>query len=438
MHVELHGFVALGLVILVGYAAGQAIRLIRLPAIIGYMLVGVLLGPSAAHVLSDDALHKLSFIPDVALGFVAFSIGTELNLKSLRKMGSGLGAIILAESLFAFLAVFVAVYLLTRNLPMALVFGAVAPATAPAGTVAVIQEYKASGSLSRAMYAVAGFDDGLAIIIFGLAAALAKLLLGHGADGGSAGILVGLGWSLLEIFGSLVLGLLAAVIFGFVLRKLRGGGETFAVFVGVVLLVSGIAIQLHLSLILANMVIGFWLANTRRSALVKQVTVPLLGVMPLVFVMFFGLAGAHLDFTMLLSVGGIGVVYVIARSLGKMVGVRVGSMAGDIEDKVKKNLGWAILSQAGVAIGLSLLVNKEFATMGPEAIEIGRKLITTITATCVVFEIVGPVLAKMALSRAGEIPELDERGKPVKKGQKKWKSTAAENVTDSAPTSDQT
>jgi len=167
----------LGAAMIIAFYAGKAVRFAKLPSLIGYMIVGVILGPSVLHLFDDSSMERLTFITQIALGFVAFSIGSELNLSSLRRLGTGIISIILAESFGAFFIVVIALYLLTRDLPMSLIFGSMAPASAPAGTVAVIQEYRAKGSLTKALYAVVGFDDGLAIIIFGFAAAVAKDLV---------------------------------------------------------------------------------------------------------------------------------------------------------------------------------------------------------------------------------------------------------------------
>ena len=173
----------LGIVLVIGYYLGRAARLARLPSLIGFMVLGVLLGPSLLGFFYEGNLASLSFITEIALGFVAFSIGSELSMRSLKEIGGGVAAVILAESFGAFLIVMAVVYFFTRSWPVALLFGAVAPASAPAGTVAVIQEYKAKGTLTKALYAVVGFDDGLAILIFGLAHAVALSLMGQSHGG---------------------------------------------------------------------------------------------------------------------------------------------------------------------------------------------------------------------------------------------------------------
>ena len=355
-------------------------------------------------------MERLSFITEIALGFVAFSIGSELNLASLRRLGSGIISIILAESFGAFFMVVIGIYLLTHDLPLALIFGSMAPASAPAGTVAVIQECKAKGSLTKTLYAVVGFDDGLAIIIFGFAAALAKNLLIAEGSGASEGILGALFTPAKEIGLSLVVGSVVGLLFYRMVRELKSGRDILIVVFGVILFCTGLSIRWHLSLILTNMVVGFVLANARHESLLHRVTSPLLEVMPLLFVLFFCLAGAHLQLSALPALGVIGVVYILGRSAGLIGGARLGAMFGHVESKVKKYVGLGILSQAGVAIGLSLIVKHEFTLLDakytlPHAVQIGSSVLATITATCIFFEIIGPILTKVALKRAGEIPE---------------------------------
>lgn len=407
---HISGLTLIGAATLVSFYVGRTARLARLPSLIGYMLVGVLLGPSVLHLFDELSMERLSFITEIALGFVAFSIGSELNLSSLKRLGSGIISIIFAESFGAFIVVVLAVYVLTRDLPLALIFGSMAPASAPAGTVAVIQEYKAKGSLTKTLYAVVGFDDGLAIIIFGFAAALAKNLLIAEASGTTEGILGALLSPAKEIGLSIIVGGIAGLLFYHLVRRLQSARDILIVVFGVILICTGLSIRWHLSLILTNMVVGFVLANARHESLLHRVTAPLLEVMPLLFVLFFCLAGAHLQLSALPALGVVGIVYVLSRSAGLIGGARIGALFGHVEDKVKKYVGLGILSQAGVAIGLSLIVKHEFTQLdarynAPHALTIGSSVLATITATCIFFEIIGPILTKVALKRAGEIPD---------------------------------
>ncbi len=296
---HISGLTLIGAATIIAFYVGRLARLARLPSLVGYMFVGVILGPSVLHLFDETSMEGLSFITEIALGFVAFSIGSELNMSSLKRLGGGIISIILVESFGAFIVVVLAVYALTRDLPLALIFGSMAPASAPAGTVAVIQECKAKGSLTTTLYAVVGFDDGLAIIIFGFAAALAKNLLITEASGASEGILGVLLAPAKEIGLSFIVGGVAGLLFYRLVRRLQSARDILIVVFGVILICTGLSIRWHLSLILTNMVVGFVLANARHESLLHRVTAPLLEVMPLLFVLFFCLAGAHLQLSAL-------------------------------------------------------------------------------------------------------------------------------------------
>jgi Kef-type K+ transport system membrane component KefB len=403
-----------GLLVLLGFYAGRASGLIKLPSIIGYMITGLICGPSLLDLLNIEIQHDLSFITEISLGFVAFSIGLELSFNSLKNQGIGIISIILAESFAAFLVVTFGVYMLTRNLPLSLAFGALAPASAPAGTVAVIKEYKAKGSLTKALYAVVGFDDGLAIIIFGFAASIIRMLLTQESTGEEISILESLWVPIKEIALSIGFGGAMSAAIALMARKLKNNYDLLILIVASVLIVNGLCTLFHLSLILTNMVIGLVIVNTQRHELVHKISEQLSDVMPLFFVLFFILAGAHLQIAELPSMGWLGVVYIICRSVGLMGGARLGGTVGKVEDKVKKYVGMGILSQAGVAIGLALIISHDFKGVGKvvkiiDGHEIttgdllGATAITTITATCIFFEVIGPILTKIALTKAGEI-----------------------------------
>ncbi len=391
----------MGIATVLSLYMGRLAKKIHLPSLVGYMILGVLFGGSLLGVLSEDGIHSLSFLTDVALGFVAFTIGSELNIKGLKKLGKGIIYIILAESFAAFILVTASVWLLTRNLPMALIFGSLAPASAPAGTVAVIQEYGAKGSLTKALYAVVGFDDGLAIVIFGFASAAARNMLD---PTNSMSLIQGILQPTGEILFSLLIGGILGYIFTLLSRRLKPLTDAPSLIFGFIAICIGLSQWLHLSLILTNMMLGFVLTNTMPSSRSKPLIGQLKTWMPFLFIPFFFLAGAHLQVSALPSLGLLGVIYILSRTAGLMGGARLGAIAGKSEAKIKKYLGFGILSQAGVAIGLSMLVLNDFNALGTtEASTIATTVITTVTATCIVFEVIGPIGAKYALTKAGEI-----------------------------------
>jgi Kef-type K+ transport system membrane component KefB len=392
-----------GFMVFTAFYLGKSMKFVKLPSILGFMLIGVVLGKSLLGIVSGTFQESLGFITDVALSFVAVSIGLELSFTSLKKQGGGIVLTIFAESFMAFLLVSGLMYLLTRDLPLSILFGAIAPASAPAGTVAIIQEYKAKGPLTKALYSVVGFDDGLGIIIFGFAAAFAKSWLSKEAGLESAGLVAMLVVPLVEVGLSLVLGTVVAVVYSFLARRLKTGRDLFVLLFASVLLTTGLSLMFHLSLILTNMVLGIVLVNTQPHSLVEKIHRELTEFMPLLFIMFFVLAGANLHINSLPSLGMIGLLYIIGRTAGLMSGASLGATLGKLPSNIRKYLGMGILSQAGVAIGLSLIIKKELVEYGVHGVNIGNTIITTVTATSLFFEIIGPILTKIALEKAGEI-----------------------------------
>jgi len=400
----------IGTIIITAFYLGRVVKFIKLPSLIGFMLLGVILGPSLLNILGETQQGQLSFITEIALGFVALSIGLELKFTTLKELGKGIAGIIIAESFGAFILVTGIVYLVTKNLPLALIFGGIAPASAPAGTVAVIQEYKAKGPLTKALYAVVGFDDGLGIIIFGFAAAIAKNLLMQETGQADTNFWAMMWPPLKEVILSILAGGLLAFLFSLLAKKLKTSGDVSILLIGVVFIGIGVSAALHLSLILTNMIIGMVVVNTQSYDLIQRIHDRLPSFMPLLFILFFTLAGSNLHVDALPSLGLFGLAYILARSGGLIFGSRIGALFGHVDKKIRNWIGLGILSQAGVAIGLSLIVKHEFAGLGGMMSNgqttgdfIGSTVITTITATCLFFEIIGPILTRVALKKAGEI-----------------------------------
>ena len=407
-HVENLGLpilLILGVVVVVALYAGKSMKWLRLPSLIGFMLAGVLAGPSLLNLLDDQMQQNLGFITEIALGFVALTIGFELSFKSLKKQGAPVIVIIFAESLFGFAAVTAAVYAFTGDLPLSLLLGAIAPASAPAGTVAVIQEYRARGPVTNALYSVVGFDDGLSIVIFGFASAIAAGVLGSQLGTSTVSTAEMLLTPVLEIGLSVGIGLALSVVYCMLVNRLSQGRDVFTLTVAVVLVSAGLSELLGLSLVLTNMTMGIYAVNTQHPNVIKRIGDEITSVMPLLFVFFFVLAGASLHVDRLPAMGLVGVIYILSRSAGKMSGAFLGAIVTNAERMIKRYLGLGVLSQAGVSIGLALIVASEFSHFGEPGQEIARTVITVITATSIIFEIIGPILTRIALKKAGEIPD---------------------------------
>ncbi|MGC9307527.1 MAG: cation:proton antiporter, partial [Thermoplasmatota archaeon] len=384
-----------GLAIGLGLLIGKGTHLMKITGVVGYILTGVLLGPDVLGIL-DFTATEIETATNFALGFVAFIIGGQLTLSLLKKEGKPVMAIILGESLGAFLIVLAGVYLLTRRLDEALLFAALAPASAPAGAVAVIHEYKARGKLTDAILTVVGFDDGLAIFIYAFAIAIAALIISSGAFSVSTVLVT----PLVEIFGGIALGAAIGGVCAFLFRRLHDREDIIAASLTAILVTAGAATMLEVSLILACLALGMTVINLFPKdnqpvfSHVQSVSLP-------VYIVFFVIAGVKLHLDLLTTIGAVGVIYVVCRIAGKMIGSYLSAQASQADAKIRDNIGFAILSQAGVAIGLSLLASHRLTAIGEE--ELGTLIVTTIAATTVVFEIIGPLAARFALHRAGEI-----------------------------------
>jgi Kef-type K+ transport system membrane component KefB len=393
-----------GIAIICGFIGGKLSNRLKFPAVVGYLVAGLILGPSFLNLFNLRLLDNLGIFNDLALGVVAFIIGSEMRLGILRKMGKGVATIILAESFGAFLLVFFGTYLLTHKLYIALIFGALAPASAPAGTVVVLQEYKAKGPLTNALYAVVGLDDGLAIMIYAFAAALAKLSITHASES-FAHIVEG---PLIEISGAIILGALLGIVAGFFIKRIHSRKEVLSISLAAVMICTGLANYFNFSLILANLSLGMTFANIYLYA--NRRSVESLDFISLpIYTIFFVIAGAHLQIKLLPAMGLLGIIYIICRSLGLMGGAYLGAVLAKSEAVIRKYLGFGILSQAGVAIGLAIMATREFPALGDVGKNLAILAINTVAATTIIFEIIGPIATKFAIQRAGEAGKKVEK-----------------------------
>jgi Kef-type K+ transport system membrane component KefB len=395
----------IGLIIICAYLASKGIQRLGVPQVVGFILVGVLLGSSFLNVVPLALVRELAFVSEIALALIGFDMGSHLQFRELRRLGGSILAVLLCEGVGAFLLVASGIYVLTRSLPMALVFGALASATAPAATVDVIHEYRAEGPLTTTLLAVVGMDDALSLLLFSVAATIAESQLAGVAEISLAPVLY---LSLQEIGGALLLGIVLGLPFQELLNRLDHEHAVYGFIVGVVVFVAGLANSLGVSLILALMTMGVVVANVRgdNSLYVRRV---LERVGPVVYMLFFALVGARLQLSLLPAMGLLGLVYLAMRTAGKLGGAWFGGLCGRADPRVRNYLGFGLLSQAGVAIGLALATAHRFDCYGEAGSTLGTTVINVITATTFIVQVVGPISLKFALGRAGEL----ERGATI-------------------------
>ncbi len=396
-----------GIAILIGFLTGKFIGNYKIggykiPAVAGYVIIGVVFGQSVFNVFQKPMLDKLGVISELAVGFIAFKIGGELKWGNLKKLSKSLFPIVILESLGAMVLVTASVQLLFHQWSLSLILGAISAATAPAATVAVIQESRAKGNFTNTLLAVVAIDDAIALIVYGIASAISKALLSSNEVFSITSIMEG---SLFEIGGAFLVGISAGFLLGPWVKKMRSRDAIFSVMTGTVLLIIGLANHFHLSSLLANMTFGVIVTNIAPISS-KKVFEQVSMVTPPLFIAFFVIAGAHLRIDLLPSLGLVGLVYLLARMIGKISGASLGASMVNAPDDVKKYIGFGLLSQVGIAIGLSLVVAKEFSPLGDAGRELAIKVINILLATTVITEIIGPVLTKYALVKSGDAGKL--------------------------------
>ena len=381
---------ALSLALIVGLFFSRIIRLIHLPNVTAYLVGGLLVGPSVLGLLPQDAVASLSVLTDVALGFIAYSIGAEFRLSYLRQIGSKPIVITLFEGLCAVALVDVALIAMGFPLPLCLMLGAIAAATAPAATLMVVRQYKARGPVCSMLLPVVAMDDALCLMAFSISSAIAAAIY----SGEALTVQSMLISPLLQIAGSLLLGAGIGLVQALAARFFHSRGNMLSLTIAAVL--GGLALceMWDLSSLLVCMMIGAVMINLSPASnkIIEQCD----RFTPPLFMLFFVLSGADLNLSVLPTVGLLGVSYLLFRSLGKWIGAFIGSSLVKAEPNVRKYLGYTLLPQAGVAIGMTQLAMQVIP-------EYGVTVRAVILAGTLVYELIGPVITKVALTRAGEI-----------------------------------
>ncbi len=389
--ISLNTLLYLALMIFFGMAFGRLAKLVKLPNVTGYLVGGLILGPSVLGLVPQEALAGMDLISSVALGFIAFSIGNEFKLSYFKRVGVTPIVIAVLESLLAVVFVVAGLVIAGFEVPFALVLGSIAAATAPAATIMVIKQYRAKGPMTETLLSVVAIDDATALIFFSICVAIA------GALGGKTSSLAeSLLSPLVEIFGAILLGFALGLLFLLPMRWFKKSGNRLALIFGFVFLGVGIADLLGVSSLLLCMAMGAALANFSRE--VNSVMKLTDGVTPPLYLLFFVISGAELQLGVLPSIGVAGVIYVLLRVAGKISGAWLGGRLGRADESVRRYLGLALVPQAGVAIGLSLIAT----TAVPEY---GATIRAIILCGTLIYEMVGPALAKFSLKKAGEISD---------------------------------
>ena len=372
-----------------GMFLGRMAKHIHLPNVTGYLVAGLLIGPSVLGLIPSEALPNLDVIADAALGFIAFSIGCEFKISYFKRVGATPIVIAFLEAFLAVICVIAALLIAGFSLPFSLVLGSIAAATAPAATIMVIKQYKAKGPVTETLLSVVALDDAVALMLFGVSVAIAQSVSTPGASVASS-----LLSPVIEIVGAVICGFILGLIFTVPLRFFKKDGNRLALTIGFVFIGIGIAQIFGLSQLLLCMALGASLTNisSNTNHIMKLTD----GFTPPVFILFFVLSGAELQLSVLPSIGIAGIIYVIVRVAGKIAGASLGSVLCRADSKITKYLGLSLMPQAGVAIGLSLLATQVVP-------EFGAQIRAIILCGTLIYELIGPAVTKLSLKKAGEI-----------------------------------
>ncbi len=382
-------YLAIGM--LGGLLVTRLTRLVKLPNVTAYLIAGVLIGPCVFKLVPSDALDSFSVITEAALGFIAFSIGDQFKLDSLKAIGKPALIITAFESIGAVACTMGITLLLGFDPVVCVMLGALSASTAPAATLLIVRQYKASGPLTDMLLPVVAADDATGLIAYSICVNIALGFINHDAFSFVNTVLV----PLIDI----VLALLVGAVIGFLLalshRFFKSHTNRMSIAIACVFLGVGVADYFDLSNLLLCMAMGAVYVNLRDDAerilgCIDDWTYPL-------FMLFFVISGAELNLGTLPKVGLIGIVYIFARFGGKFFGSWLGGTITHQPPVVKDNIGWALMPQAGVAIGMATMALAQLP------LEYGQQIQTVILSATLVYEIVGPLASKNALKRAGEI-----------------------------------
>lgn len=385
-------FFYLSLILFSGLIFGRLVKFIKLPNVTGYLIAGLLIGPHIFNLLPTDIVEQLSIISEMALAFIAFSIGSEFELSYLKKSGLTTIVIALFEALLASVLVTGVLILFGFDIKISLLLGAIAAATAPAATIMVVRQYKSKGPVTDTLLSVVALDDAVALMAYGFAMALVNSMLNSGR---SSAFLTAVS-PLIEIIGSVVIGFILGALFNVPLSFFRKISNRLIITCGFVFLANAIATFAGLSSLLLCMSMGAALINTSSSG--KEIFQISDSITPPIFLMFFVVSGAELDISIIPEIGVIGIIYLTVRVIGKVAGASIGAYIMKAPKVVIKNIGFALIPQAGVAIGLSLLASNTLP-------EYGKTIRAVILCATMIYELVGPAVTKISLKKAGEIKE---------------------------------
>jgi len=382
---------SVGSILLVALLAGHAARRLRVPEVTGYILAGVAVGPSGLHWLSADNLAAIEVLGEITLGLILFSIGAVFDLRRLTAKGPALLALTASEALLASSCVAVATFALTGSWPVALLLGAIAAETAAASTLMVLRECRAEGDFGDTVLGVVAANNVVCLVGFSAVSAVIDLSGSLTPEAAVSSLYRALHDVVWQVAGSLSLGFLVGLLLARWADHVIEEGEVVMLLAGAILLCVGTAHALDVSPLVASLAVGASVANLSKRP--HGLFEALSRTDPPLYAIFFVIAGAELDLGLIATLGPLGAAYVLCRAAGKLSGAFLGARALGFSGVVQRHLGSALLSQAGLAIGLLLVVERQHP-------EYAAMVSAVVLGAVVVFELIGPVGARWAVLRA--------------------------------------
>ncbi len=380
---------ATALMLLAGLLLGRLGKLAKLPNVTGYLIAGLLLGPAVLNIIPQEMVDGFSVISNIALGFIAFSVGSGFSFSYFKRVGAAPIIIAIFESFGAIFLVTLVLILCGFDTSLSIMLGAIAAATAPAQTIMVINQYKAHGSLTSMLLSVVAIDDATALIGFGFASTLVNSL-----NASQTNLFLSILEPFYEILISFVIGFVIALAMKFILKYFHKHSNRLCIILFSILFCYWLSEMLNGSSLMACMTLGGVLVNIYNE--IDDLVEVADTFTPPIYMIFFVISGAGFQLSALAEIGIIGILYVVLRVIGKMVGSWAGGKLTHQEDKINKYLGPTLMPQAGVALGLVVVA-------GAAVPQYADQIRTIILCSTFIYSIFGPIAAKMALQKAGEI-----------------------------------
>ncbi|MCF7859374.1 MAG: cation:proton antiporter [Candidatus Cloacimonetes bacterium] len=392
-----HIIFSAGLLLIVGYMFGQLAERIKLPAITGYILAGVVIGSSGLKMIRQENMEILYILSEITLSFIAVIIGGEFSFNKLKMYGKNILLLTLSQMLLTFFLVSFGLLLIGFSNYVAFVLGAISAATAPAATVVIVEKLKARGKFVDFLYGIVALDDAGTVILFSVAFAISASMMGSAQVTISHSVL----HAFKEIFISVLIGGISGLIIHFVTIKKHNLNEIKIISLGLIFVSTSIAISLKLSPLIANMTLGMVIINLNKKN--ARILFSFEPMTPPLYAIFFAIAGAELNIgvfknPIILLAGS---TFIILRFLGKYLGIFICGTGLKLEKNIRNYLGLSLLPQAGVAIGLMLFVQASpFVLQASAEIQSEISQMTSIILMSVfINEIVGPPLSKLAIEK---------------------------------------